>query len=78
MFELDSLNLLNAKIDNVVKMLNTHMTNVGSSSSSHVTCCTIYGGNHDDFSCTNEQVQFVSNYNRSPQNNPYSNTYNSE
>ncbi|XP_027067615.1 uncharacterized protein [Coffea arabica] len=43
-----------------------------------VACCTTCGGDHDDSICSSsEQVQCLNNYNRPPQNNPYSNTYNS-
>ncbi|XP_027181793.1 uncharacterized protein LOC113780176 [Coffea eugenioides] len=76
MLGVDTLNMLSAKMDNVVKMLNSQ---VGSSSNQRVvvTCCTTCGGDYDDFMCSSsEQVQYLNNYNRSPQNNPYSNTYN--
>ena len=53
MFAIDSLTSLNAKIDNVVKMLNRQ---VGSSSASNlnlvVMCCTLCGGDHDESICT--------------------------
>ncbi|XP_071933622.1 uncharacterized protein [Coffea arabica] len=76
MLEVDTLNMLSGKMDNVVKMLNRQ---VGSSSNQGVVvaCCTTCGGDHDDFMCSSsEQVQYLNNYNRSLQNNPYSNTYN--
>ncbi|XP_071917054.1 uncharacterized protein [Coffea arabica] len=76
MLEVDTLNMLSAKMDNVVKMLNRH---VGSSSNQGVVvaCCTTCGGDRDDSMCfSSEQVQYLNNYNRPPQNNPYSNTYN--
>ena len=76
MLEVDTLNMLSAKMDNVVKMLNRQ---VGSSSNQGVVvaCCTTCGGDHDDSMCSSsEQVQYLNNYNRPPQNNPYSNTYN--
>nr|XP_027071867.1 uncharacterized protein LOC113696688 [Coffea arabica] len=75
MLEIDTLNMLSAKMDNVVKMLNRH---VGSSSNQGVVvaCCTTCGGDHDDSMCSSsEHVQYLNNYNRPPQNNPYSNTY---
>ncbi|XP_027166478.1 uncharacterized protein LOC113766490 [Coffea eugenioides] len=76
MLEVDTLNMLSAKMDNVVKMLNRQ---VGSSSNQGVVvaCCTTCGGDHDDFMCSSsKQVQYLNNYNRPSQNNPYSNTYN--
>ncbi|XP_027120640.1 uncharacterized protein [Coffea arabica] len=76
MLEVDTLNMLSAKIDNVVEMLNRQ---VGSSSNQGVVVayCTNYGGDHDDSVCSSsEQVQYLNNYNRPPQNNLYSNTYN--
>ncbi|XP_027118799.1 uncharacterized protein [Coffea arabica] len=63
-------------MDNVVKMLNRQ---IGSSSNQGVVvaCCINYGGDHDDsMRSSSEQVQYLNNYNRPPQNNPYSNTYN--
>ncbi|XP_027182268.1 uncharacterized protein LOC113780687 [Coffea eugenioides] len=76
MLEVDTLNMLSAKMDNVVKMLNRH---VGSNSNQGVVvaCCTTCGGDHDNSMCSSsEQVQYLNNYNRPPQNNPYFNTYN--
>ncbi|XP_071939080.1 uncharacterized protein [Coffea arabica] len=76
MLEVDTLNMLSVKMDNVVKMLNRQ---VGPSSNQGVVVasCTTCGGDHDDFMCSSsEQVQYLNNYNRPPQNNPYSNTYN--
>nr|XP_027083595.1 uncharacterized protein LOC113705889 [Coffea arabica] len=76
MLEVDTLNMLTAKMDNVVKILNRQ---VGSSSNQGVVvaCCNNYGGNHDDsMYSSSEQVQYLNNYNRPPQNNRYSNTYN--
>ncbi|XP_027156543.1 uncharacterized protein LOC113757463 [Coffea eugenioides] len=76
MLEVDTLNMLSVKMDNVVKILNRH---VGSSSNQGVVvpCCTTCGGDHDDSMCSSsEQIQYLNNYNRPPQNNPYSNTYN--
>ncbi|XP_027169461.1 uncharacterized protein LOC113769193 [Coffea eugenioides] len=77
MLEVDILNMLSAKMDNVVKMFNRH---VGSNSNQGViiACCTACGGDHDDsMYSSSEQIQYLNNYNRPPQNNPYSNTYNS-
>ncbi|XP_027169924.1 uncharacterized protein LOC113769792 [Coffea eugenioides] len=76
MLKVDTLNMLNAKMDNVVKMLNRQ---VGSSSNQEVVvaCCTTCDGDHNDFMyASSEQVQYLNNYNHPPQNNPYSSTYN--
>ncbi|XP_071917116.1 uncharacterized protein [Coffea arabica] len=75
---MDTLNMLSAQMNNVMKLL-SRQSGVGpSSSNAHVACCSICGGEHDTNECVDsEQVQFVNNYNRNAQNNPYSNTYNS-
>ncbi|XP_071924778.1 uncharacterized protein [Coffea arabica] len=74
---MDTLNMLSAQMNNVMKLL-SRQSGVGpSSSNAHVACCSICGGEHDTNECVDsEQVQFVNNYNRNAQNNPYSNTYN--
>nr|XP_027067480.1 uncharacterized protein LOC113693099 [Coffea arabica] len=77
MIEMDTLNMLSPQMNNVMKLL-SRQSGVGpSSSNAHVACCSICGGEHDTNECVDsEQVQFVNNYNRNAQNNPYSNTYN--
>ncbi|XP_071909601.1 uncharacterized protein [Coffea arabica] len=74
---MDTLNMLSTQMNNVMKLL-SRQSGVGpSSSNAHVACCSICGGEHDTNECVDsEQVQFVNNYNRNAQNNPYSNTYN--
>nr|XP_027082257.1 uncharacterized protein LOC113704565 [Coffea arabica] len=63
-------------MDNVVKMLNRHVSS-NSNQGVVVTCSTTCSGDHDDSMCSSsEQVQYINNYNRPPQNNLYSNTYN--
>ncbi|XP_027178191.1 uncharacterized protein LOC113777357 [Coffea eugenioides] len=54
MLEVDTLNMLSAKMDNVVKILNRQ---VGSSSNQGVVvvCCTNYGGDHDDSMCSSSE-----------------------
>ena len=75
-YELDDLNLLSAKIDNVVKMLNKQ-GEIGSSSTISIASCTLCGGNYDDTNCVNfEQIQYVNNFSCPTQNDPYCNTYN--
>ncbi|XP_027181977.1 uncharacterized protein LOC113780369 [Coffea eugenioides] len=59
MLEVDTLNMLSAKMDNVVKMLNRH---IGSSSNQGVVvaCCATCGGDHDDSMCSSsEQIQYL-------------------
>ncbi|XP_038976409.1 uncharacterized protein LOC113461320 [Phoenix dactylifera] len=73
MYDVDGINMLNAKVDSLVKMFGK-LGNVNSVSSP-VLSCDCCGGAH--MSSDYMQVQFVSNYNRQQQqNNPYSNTYN--
>nr|XP_027071853.1 uncharacterized protein LOC113696672 [Coffea arabica] len=77
MIEMDTLNMLSAQMNNVMKLLSRQGGVGPSSSNAHVACCSICGGEHDTNECVNsEQVQFINNYNRNAQNNPYSNTYN--
>ncbi|XP_038976653.1 uncharacterized protein LOC120107448 [Phoenix dactylifera] len=72
MYDVDGINMLNAKVDSLVKMFGK-LGNVNSISSP-VLSCDCCGGAHMSSDCM--QVQFVSNYNRQQQqNNPYSNTY---
>ncbi|XP_021756145.1 uncharacterized protein LOC110721288 [Chenopodium quinoa] len=74
MYDMDGINMLNAKVDNLTKIF-SKMSNVSLISSSDLSCDNC-GGAHASNDCPNfEQDQFVSNYNRS-QNDPYSNTYN--
>ena len=71
--------MLSIQMNNMMQMLR-RQTGCGRSSSTnaHVTCCSIYGGEHNPNECINvEQAQFVNNYNMNVHNNPYSNTYNS-
>ncbi|XP_038978816.1 uncharacterized protein LOC120109139 [Phoenix dactylifera] len=73
MYDVDGINMLNAKVDSLVKIFGK-LGNVNSISSP-VLSCDCCGGAHMSSDCM--QVQFVSNYNRQQQqNNPYSNTYN--
>ena len=76
MYELDAFNMLNAKTNNMVKMLNSQ-GEVGCSSHASAACCTLCRDNHNDTNCVNyEQVKYVNYFNCSTQNNPYSNAYN--
>nr|XP_027109356.1 uncharacterized protein LOC113729231 [Coffea arabica] len=76
MLEVDTLNMLSAKMNNVVKMINRHVGSI-SNQGVVIACCTTWGGDHDNSMCSSsEQVQYLNSYNRLPQNNPYSNTYN--
>nr|XP_027062041.1 uncharacterized protein LOC113688428 [Coffea arabica] len=56
MLEVDTLNMLSAKMNNVVKILNRH---VGASSNQGivVACCTTCDGDHDDFMCSNSEQE---------------------
>nr|XP_027060802.1 uncharacterized protein LOC113687382 [Coffea arabica] len=70
MLEVDTLNMLSAKMDNVVKMLNKHV--VASSSSNqgvNVVCCTICGDDHDVSICASIEQQEQGNQQR-PLNPP--------
>ncbi|XP_071905823.1 uncharacterized protein [Coffea arabica] len=74
---MDTLNMLSAQMNNVMKLLSRQGGVSPSSSNAHVACCSFCGGEHDINECVDsEQVQFVNNYNRNAPNNPYSNTYN--
>uniref|UniRef100_A0A803MLI4 Uncharacterized protein n=1 Tax=Chenopodium quinoa TaxID=63459 RepID=A0A803MLI4_CHEQI len=74
MYDVDGINMLNAKVDNLTKIF-SKMSNVSLISSPDLSCDNC-GGAHASSDCLNfEQAQYVSNYNRS-QNDPYSNTYN--
>ncbi|XP_057246916.1 uncharacterized protein LOC130589365 [Beta vulgaris subsp. vulgaris] len=74
MYEVEGINMLNAKVDNLVNLF-TKMSNVNSVSTTIP--CNMCGGAHLSGECANvEQAQYVSNFNRHPQNDPYSNTYN--
>mgnify|MGYP004721047463 CR=1 FL=1 len=76
--ETDTLNLLNAQMNNVIKLFSKQVgVGLSFSSNASVSCCAIYGGEHDTNECVDfEQVQIVNNYNWMSQNNPYLNTYN--
>ena len=74
MYELDGINMLNAKVDSLVKMFG----NLGHANviSNPALSCDWCGGAHLSSDCQQvEQAQFISNMNRQ-QNNPYSNNYN--
>uniref|UniRef100_A0A803MBH3 Uncharacterized protein n=1 Tax=Chenopodium quinoa TaxID=63459 RepID=A0A803MBH3_CHEQI len=74
MYDVDGINMLNAKVDNLTKIF-SKMSNVSLISSLDLSCDNC-GGAHASSDCLNfEQAQYVSNYNRS-QNDPYPNTYN--
>ncbi|XP_048492988.1 uncharacterized protein LOC125493566 [Beta vulgaris subsp. vulgaris] len=74
MYEVEGINMLNAKVDNLVNLF-TKMSNVNSMSTTMP--CNLCGGAHLTAECANvEQAQYVSNFNKHPQNDPYSNTYN--
>ncbi|XP_057250798.1 uncharacterized protein LOC104886473 [Beta vulgaris subsp. vulgaris] len=74
MYEVEGINMLNAKVDNLVNLF-TKMSNVNSVSTTMP--CNLCGGAHLTNECINvEQAQFVSNFNRPPNNDPYSNTFN--
>ena len=78
MIETNAINMLSAQMNNMMQMLR-RQTGCGPSSSinASVACCSICGGEHDPNKCVDvEQAQFVNNYDRNDQNNPYSNTYN--
>ena len=81
MIEMNTLNMLSAQINNMVKLLH-RQAGVGqnsSSSSVYVACYSVCDGEHDTNECIDfEQAQFVKNYNRHVQNNPYSKTFNPE
>ncbi|XP_052177527.1 uncharacterized protein LOC127791584 [Diospyros lotus] len=79
MYEVDGINMLNAKVDNLVKMfgklgnVNAVYSNFNSASN-----CYWYENSHlDSDSMQVEQAQYILNYNmQNQQNNPYSNNYN--
>ena len=78
MIEIDIINMLSAQMSNMMKVLNTQVgCGPSSSSNMHIACCSICEGEHDTNKYVDlEQAQFVNNYNRNVQNNPYLNTYN--
>ncbi|KMT03871.1 hypothetical protein BVRB_8g188080 [Beta vulgaris subsp. vulgaris] len=74
MYEVEGINMLNAKVDNSVNLF-TKMSNVNSVSTTMP--CNLCRGAHLTNECINaEQAQYVSNFSRPPNNDPYSNTYN--
>lgn len=63
MYDVDGINMLNAKVDSMVKMFGT----VGSMNyvSSSVLSCDCYEEAHMSYDCVQvEQAKFVSNFNR--------------
>ncbi|XP_057247487.1 uncharacterized protein LOC125492826 [Beta vulgaris subsp. vulgaris] len=74
MYEVEGINMLNAKVDNLVNLF-TKMSNVNYVSTTIP--CNMCGGAHLTTECANvEQALYVSNFNKHPQNDPYSNIYN--
>ena len=75
MYDVDGINLLNAKIDNLAKMFGNGV-NVNAVND-FVSTCDNCGGNHANYECLQvEQANFLSNFNRQQNNNPYSQSYN--
>ena len=82
-YEIDSLSMVNAKLDTLTKKLE-RLNFAGHPS--QVLCCEICGVGHATVECQNtnpnsqgcsiEQLNTLNNYNGRPQGNPYSNTYN--
>ena len=82
-YEIDSLSMVNAKLDTLTKKLE-RLNFAGHTS--QVLCCEIYGAGHSIVECQNtnpysqgcsiEQLNALNNYNGRPQGNSYSNTYN--
>ena len=82
-YEIDSLSMVNAKLDTLTKKLERlNFTR----HPSHVLYCEIYRAGHATIECQNtdpysqdcsiEQLNVLNNYNGRPQGNPYSKTYN--
>ncbi|XP_048499890.2 uncharacterized protein LOC125497367 [Beta vulgaris subsp. vulgaris] len=68
MYEVEGINMLNAKVDNLVNLF-TKMSNVNSVST--IIPCNMCAGAHLSGEYANvEQAQYVSNFNRHPQNDP--------
>lgn len=73
MYDMDGINMLNAKVDSFVKMFGQFNVNAISNTS---LSCDLYRGTHMSSECQIvEQVQFTSNF-ITQQNNTYSNKYN--
>ena len=75
MYEIDKVDMLNAKMDSLVRMFGK----VGSANvvSNPILICENCEGVHMSIKCMQvENAQFVANFNRLYQNKPYSNTYN--
>ena len=66
MIETDAINMLSIQMNNMMQMLRRQTgCGLSSSTNAYVTCCSIYGGEHDSNECMDvEQAQFVKNYNR--------------
>ena len=83
MFEIDTLNLVGAKLENTfnfrmdsVERLSSKQRRSGSNSNVSVVYCSVCGDNHDSTNYFHvEQVHNVNNYNRPPQNISFSITY---
>lgn len=78
MYDIDGINMLNAKVDNLVKMFGK-LGSVNSVSNSNAIVNGGWSGeSHINSDCLQfEQAQFVTNFSRQQQqNNPYTNTYN--
>ena len=68
MYELDGINMLNAKVDSLIKIFDNYST------ANTVLSCDWYGGAHLSFDCQQvDQAQIISN---GQQSNFYSNNYN--
>ncbi|XP_052188365.1 uncharacterized protein LOC127798771 [Diospyros lotus] len=79
MYEVDGINMLNAKVDNLVKIFGKLGNgNAVYSNSNSASNCDWYENSHLGSDCMQvEQAQYISNYNmQNQQNNPYSNSYN--
>ena len=82
-YEVDGLNLVNAKLDSLTRKV--EKLNFGGQQS-QVFSCEICGAGHATLECQSagvypqdssiEQLNALNNYNGRPQGNPYSNTYN--
>ncbi|KAJ9145933.1 hypothetical protein P3X46_028260 [Hevea brasiliensis] len=83
MFELDAMNMINAKFDALTKKMDKLSMKVDSSAggssntleigAANVNCAADFSALNQDFS--SEQVDYVGNYNQRPGGNPFSTTY---
>ena len=81
--EIDSLSIVNAKLDSLIKQLQK-LNFPGYPL--QVLSCEVYGGGHSNIECQQsesysqncsiEQLNALNNFNGRPRGNPYSNTYN--